>query len=79
MRVGIFEKDKVTLVAGQKFIFDMKDDPGSAYRVKLPHPEILNTLREGDTLLLDDGKLRMTVDSTTMAIAPEGEGQVSVL
>lgn len=45
----------------------MKDEPGSAYRVKLPHPEILNTLKEGDTLLLDDGKLRMKVLKTTMA------------
>jgi pyruvate kinase len=29
--------------------------------VRLPHPEILNTLSVGDTLLLDDGKLRMVV------------------
>jgi len=45
----------------------MSDEPGSALRVKLPHPEILNTLRAGDTLLLDDGKLRMRVVETTMA------------
>lgn len=29
--------------------------------MRLPHPEILNTLSVGDTLLLDDGKLRMVV------------------
>jgi pyruvate kinase len=27
----------------------------------MPHPEIIRTLQAGDTLLLDDGKLRFTV------------------
>ena len=67
LRVGLFENDKVVLVNGQKFKFDLKDDLGSNDRVKLPHPEILNTLRAGDTLLLDDGKLRMKVTETSMA------------
>nr|AIT69989.1 pyruvate kinase [Sargassum vachellianum] len=61
LRVGVFEKDSVNLVDGQMFRFDMDDEPGDAARVKLPHEEIINTLREGDSLLLDDGKLRMTV------------------
>lgn len=52
LRVGTFGKDKVTLVDGQTFVFDMSDEPGDSYRVKLPHPEILNTLRVGDFLLL---------------------------
>jgi pyruvate kinase len=55
----------------------MKDEPGDSCRVRLPHPEILNTLRVGDTLLLDDGKLRMTVSETTMKSAPSGEGKVT--
>jgi len=76
LRVGMFEDDKVTLVQGQKFTFDMKEELGSAYRVRLPHPEILNTLRPGDTLLLDDGKLRMKVLETSMA-AKGTEGQVT--
>lgn len=50
--MGTFGKDKVTLVDGQTFVFDMSDEPGDSYRVKLPHPEILNTLRVGDFLLL---------------------------
>lgn len=72
----MFEKDKVTLVNGQKFVFDLKDEPGDAARVRLPHPEILNTLRAGDTLLLDDGKLRMKVLETTMA-AKGADGSVT--
>ncbi len=65
LRVGTFDSDNgVVLNAGQSFTFDLKDEPGDSYRVKLPHPEILNTLEPGDELLLDDGKLRMTVTST---------------
>jgi pyruvate kinase len=51
----------VVLVEGQAFRFDLSDEPGDAGRVNLPHPEIIQTLQKGDTLLLDDGKLRMTV------------------
>lgn len=69
LRVGLFENDRVILVEGQKFTFDLRDELGSSYRVKMPHPEILNTLGVGDTLLLDDGKLRMRVVETTMATA----------
>ena len=64
LRVGVFDKDKVILKSGQNFRFDMNsDEPGDAGRVCLPHPEIIETLGVGDVLLLDDGKLRMTVTS----------------
>eukprot|EP01035_Chromulina_nebulosa_P018739 gene18739-24504_t len=76
LRVGIFDNDKVLLVDGQKFVFDMKDEPGSSSRVKLPHPEILTTLQAGDTLLLDDGKLRMKVKETTIGSLGLEEGQI---
>jgi pyruvate kinase len=38
LRVGTFENDKVLLIDGQKFTFDMKDEPGDNTRVRLPHP-----------------------------------------
>jgi pyruvate kinase len=62
LRVGTFENDeKVYLEDGQDFTFDMEETPGCSQRVQLPHPEILKTLSIGDTLLIDDGKMRMTV------------------
>ena len=64
LRVGSFAHDKVLLLDGQTFTFDLNDELGDAYRVKLPHTEILSTLRAGETLLLDDGKLRMKVLET---------------
>jgi pyruvate kinase len=77
LRVGTFEEDGAMLTDGQTFVFDLKDDLGDSYRVKLPHPEILNTLQIDDILLLDDGKLKMKVKSTTMATAPDGTGAVT--
>jgi len=62
LRVGVFANDeKVFLDKGQKFRFDLDETPGDNRRVQLPHPEIIATLSLGDTLLIDDGKLRMTV------------------
>lgn len=61
LRVGVFGADKVQLVEGQQFRFDMIDEPGDAARVQLPHREIIETLDVDDVLLLDDGKLKMTV------------------
>lgn len=65
LRVGKFVNDeKVLLEDGQDFSFDMDEVEGDTSRVQLPHPEILKTLSLGDTLLLDDGKLRMEVIGT---------------
>mmetsp|Transcript_33333 Transcript_33333/g.31803 ORF Transcript_33333/g.31803 Transcript_33333/m.31803 type:complete len:583 (+) Transcript_33333:144-1892(+) len=77
LRVGVFADDKVLLVDGQTFVFDMNEELGDAYRVRLPHPEILNTLRAGDFLLLDDGKLKMEVMATTMESEGLEEGKVT--
>lgn len=55
---------QVILVEGQTFRFDLVEEPGDAGRVRLPHPEIINTLREGDILLIDDGKIKCVVTKT---------------
>lgn len=51
------------LEAGQDFRFDLDEAKGDKTRVMLPHPEIIAASEVGHTLLLDDGKLRMTVMS----------------
>ena len=38
--------------------------PGDATRVQLPHPEIFAAIKPGDTLLIDDGKLRLQATET---------------
>src|SRR5207253_2408473 len=37
--------------------------PGDGTRVSLPHPEIFAALTEGTELLLDDGRVRLRVES----------------
>lgn len=61
LRVGTFEHDKVILESGDIFRFDLDPTPGNTRRVNLPHPEILEALHVGTSLLLDDGKLRFEV------------------
>jgi pyruvate kinase len=59
LRVGKFADTKVTLTPGQSFTLDNKEEPGDETRVFLPHPEILESVKAGDRLLIDDGKLHL--------------------
>lgn len=61
LRIGSFQDEKVLLTQGAAFALDADPAPGDATRVQLPHPEILSALEPGHTLLLDDGKVRLTV------------------
>lgn len=63
LRVGQFSDAKIILVPGSNFRLDSSEEPGSAHRVHLPHPEIFTALRPGSTLLLDDGKVQLEVTS----------------
>ncbi|TWF55068.1 pyruvate kinase [Neorhizobium alkalisoli] len=62
LRVGKFAAGKVTLAPGQTFTLDNKDEPGDETRVFLPHPEILEAVKVGDRLLIDDGKLALKAE-----------------
>jgi len=61
LRVGRFAEGKVQLVNGQNLRLDLDATPGDASRVNLPHPEIIEALQPGMSLLLDDGRLRLKV------------------
>src|SRR5262249_27296164 len=63
-RVGTLKEAKVMLEKGANFVLDADNPPGDASRVYLPHPEILAALEPGHTLLLDDGKVRLTAIET---------------
>jgi len=63
-RIGDFETDeKYPLKIGQKFTFDDVDKPGNSKRVYLPDKDVLKSLQVGDRILLNDGKIEMTVES----------------
>lgn len=59
-RIGTVE-DGIVLEAGQMLQLDTDPKTGDASRVYLPHAEIFDALLPGHTLLLDDGKLRLTI------------------
>src|SRR6185437_15030988 len=61
LRVGRFAGGRVHLQTSQQFQLDLNPTPGSATRVNLPHPEIIEAASIGCTLLLDDGKLKLRV------------------
>lgn len=65
LRVGTFADDAVDLVEGQAFRLDLDETPGDAARVNLPHPEIFKALEPGSELLVNDGKIRLRVESCT--------------
>ncbi|MEX0405748.1 pyruvate kinase [Aquibium sp. LZ166] len=64
LRVGTFAEGSVPLDVGQTFTFDDDRAPGDATRVHLPHPEILVSVKPGDRLLIDDGKLQLKAVKT---------------
>lgn len=62
LRVGEFSNpDGVRLEEGQIFRLDLDDARGDNTRVMLPHPEIIAASEIGHELLVDDGKLKLTV------------------
>src|SRR5919106_3247342 len=62
LRVGRFQEGRIDLAVGQAFRLDLDSAPGDASRVGLPHPEVYAVLQPGTELLLDDGRVRLTVE-----------------
>ena len=65
IRIGTFAEKEVKLTAGDAFAFDTDATPGDATRVYLPHPEIFAGAKTGDSLLLNDGRLRVEITKAT--------------
>ncbi len=60
-RVGEFKDGKINLKKGQVIRFDLDKALGNNTRVQLPHPEVIKTLKKGQHILLDDGKVRIEI------------------
>jgi pyruvate kinase len=63
LRVGTFTAPSVDLQEGQIFRLDLNAADGDATRVNLPHPEIFKALEPGAELLVNDGKIRLRVNT----------------
>jgi|LNFM01.1.fsa_nt_gb pyruvate kinase len=62
IRCGTFPNGPVELSDGQHFTFTHETVPGDQRRVSMSYP-LADDLKTGDVLLLDDGLLRMRVES----------------
>ena len=65
IRVGKFADGKIELADGDRFVFDIDCDLGDQTRVGLDYPDLVNDVKPGDTLLLNDGRMMMKVERTT--------------
>ena len=64
IRVGKFAEGKVLLVNGERFVLDAaRTEPGAQDGVGLDYKELPRDVRPGDTLLLNDGLIVLTVDA----------------
>jgi len=61
IRIGTFKDKEVQIKAGDTFTFDTNERTGDNRRVYLPHPEIFASVKVGDFLLLNDGRLRVEI------------------
>ena len=64
IRVGKFAEGKVMLVNGERFVLDAaRTELGDQQGVGLDYKELPRDVKPGDTLLLNDGLIVLTVDS----------------
>ena len=67
IRISSFRNDSVSLSAGDRFRLDseLPADGGDRHGVGFSYLPLLDCLHSGDTLLLDDGRIRLCVDEIT--------------
>ncbi len=61
LRLGTIEGGAIAVKQGDTIVLDSNPAIGGADRIYLPHPEIISAVQPGHTLLIDDGKVRLTV------------------
>ncbi len=65
VRIGTFADGKITLTEGELFTLTGEECKGNAEKVSVTYPELASQLHIGDRVLIDDGRIEMTVESLT--------------
>ncbi|MEH6561506.1 MAG: pyruvate kinase, partial [Marinobacter sp.] len=65
LRIARFTDNKVILKAGQTFVLDasMDKEAGTEERVGIDYEQLIDDVKTGDILVLDDGRIEMKVQS----------------
>jgi pyruvate kinase len=61
IRVGMFADGQIKLAHNATVTLEASSEPGRDGLIRLPHPELVTVLEEGDVLKLDDGKIQLTI------------------
>jgi pyruvate kinase len=69
LRLGTFAEGHIELASGAHFQLDLDREAGDQQRASLPHPEIFEALKPGTELLIDDGKVRLEVETCGSSFA----------
>jgi pyruvate kinase len=80
LRLGTFTGGSATLQKGDSFVLSCDPVTGDSTCACLPHPEIFSAIAPGHTLLIDDGKVRLTVtqaDARRLVTRVDVGGQLS--
>ncbi|AVZ78610.1 pyruvate kinase [Zoogloeaceae bacteirum Par-f-2] len=62
IRIGKFSEGRITLHKDARFILDARCELGSTERVGLDYKDLPKDVKQGDTLLLDDGRIKLVVE-----------------
>ena len=65
IRTGLLEEATVELKTGGQFTFTIDDIRGNEQRVSTTYKRLPQDVKIGDTILVDDGKMKLTVASKT--------------
>ena len=63
LRLGRFADGSIPIAPGGRLRLDLDSTPGDENRVGMPHPELFAAMRPGSLLLVDDGKVRLRVET----------------
>lgn len=80
IRTGNFKDGKVTLLAGQKVVLTTEMIEGDAERFAINYSQLAQEIHPGDTILLDDGLIALTVEAiegTEISCQVQNTGDVS--
>ncbi|MES2138776.1 MAG: pyruvate kinase [Bacteroidota bacterium] len=64
LRIGVVENNSVELVAGKEIVITTVECVGTAERVYITYPQFPKDVKAGENILIDDGKLLLTVLET---------------
>ncbi len=65
IRLCDFEKGKVELVEGQKFTLTTEDIMGTEERASITYKNLVNDVKPGNSILIDDGLIGLRVEEVT--------------